>query len=260
MLPGEARAAASSFSLEISTTRRQRALAALDLDAIQHAVIKSFATGSPPVTVTAEQMTLEDLGDSRVRVTIVQAEGGPAAEAITASAKQPTFLESVATELSGPFEAPWRGLPLHLGRAERRRRAAQATTSAPPTGGAAAAAPTAPPSAVARRLSSGRRQVPRAEGATGPADARPAEPSSSMAGRAPPRRFSAHWRAEEAAGVAAGIGGGASSVLGSEADFERRSIDLRAGRWVALGHRRRRGGRRRPEERLGRVAHMLPAK
>ena len=145
-------------------------------------------------------------------------------------------------------------------RVERRRRAAQATTSAPPTGGAAAAAPTAPPSAVARRLSSGRRQVPRAEGATGPADARPAEPSSSMAGRAPPRRFSAHWRAEEAAGVAAGIGGGASSVLGSEADFERRSIDLRAGRWVALGHRRRRGGRRRPEERLGRVAHMLPAK
>ena len=98
------------------------------------------------------------------------------------------------------------------------------------------------------------------EGATGPADARPAEPSSSTAGRAPPRRFSAHWRAEEAAGVAAGIGGGASSVLGSEADFERRSIDLRAGRWVALGHRRRRGGRRRPEERLGRVAHMLPAK
>ena len=124
----------------------------------------------------------------------------------------------------------------------------------------AAAAPTAPPSAVARRLSSGRRQVPRAEGATGPADARPAEPSTSTAGRAPPRRFSAHWRAEEAAGVAAGIGGGASSVLGSEADFERRSIDLRAGRWVALGHRRRRGGRRRPEERLGRVAHMLPAK
>ena len=153
-----------------------------------------------------------------------------------------------------------RRLPPLPGRPERLRRAAQATTSAPPTGGAAAAAPTAPPSAVARRLSSGRRQVPRAEGATGPADARPADPSSSMAGRAPPRRFSAHWRAEEAAGVAAGIGGGASSVLGSEADFERRSIDLRACRWVALGHRRRRGGRRRPEERLGRVAHMLPAK
>ena len=54
------------------------------------------------MTVTAEQMTLEDLGDSKVRVTIVQAEGGPAAEAITASAKQPTFLESVATELSVP--------------------------------------------------------------------------------------------------------------------------------------------------------------
>ena len=74
---------------------------------------------------------------------------------------------------------------------------------------------------AARRLLSGRRQVPHAEGATGPADARPAEPSSSTAGRAPPRRFSAHWRTEEAAGVAAGIGGGASSVLGSEADFER---------------------------------------
>ena len=163
-------------------------------------------------------------------------------------------------EARQPRSKPWRRrLPPLPGRPERRRRAAQATTSAPPTGGAAAAAPTAPPSAAARRRSSGRRQ-PCAEGATGPADARPAEPSSSMAGRAPPRRFSAHWRAEEAAGVAAGIGGGASSVLGSEADFERRSIDLRAGRWVALGHRRRRGGRRRPEERLGRVAHMLPAK
>ena len=141
--------------------------------------------------------------------------------------------------------------------------ARQATTSAPPTGGAAAAVPTAPPSAVARRLSSGRRQVPRAEGATGPADARPAEPSSSTAGRAPPRRFSAHWRAEEAAGVAAGIGGGASSVLGSEADFERRSIDLRAGRWVALRHRRHRGGRR-PDQRTSgrgvwRICYMLPA-
>ena len=128
------------------------------------------------------------------------------------------------TRLGRPLEAGgarsklWRRrLPPLPGRAERRRRAAQATTSAPPTGGAAAAAPTAPPSAAARRLSSGRRQVPRAEGATGPADARPAEPSSSTAGRAPPRRFSAHWRAEEAAGVAAGIGGGASSVLGSEA-------------------------------------------
>ena len=173
----------------------------------------------------------------------------------------PARSQPAPLEARQPRSKPWRRrLPPLPGRAERRRRAAQATTSAPPTGGAAAAAPTAPPSAVARRLSSGRRQVPRAEGATGPADARPAEPSSSMAGRAPPRRFSAHWRAEEAAGVAAGIGGGASSVLGSEADFERRSIDLRAGRWVALGHRRRRGGRRRPEERLGRVAHMLPAK
>ena len=162
---------------------------------------------------------------------------------------------------SGQRHRKWCGgrLPPLPGRAERRRRAAQATTSAPPTGGAAAAVPTAPPSAAARRRSSGRRQSC-AEGATGPADARPAEPSSCMAGRVPPRRFSARWRAEEAAGVAAGIGGGASSVLGSEADFERRSIDLRAGRWVALGHRRRRGGRRRPEERLGRVAHMLPAK
>ena len=90
-----------------------------------------------------------------------------------------------------------------------------------------------PPSAAARRRSSGRRQSC-AEGATGPADARPAEPSSCMAGRVPSRRFSARWRAEEAAGVAAGIGGGASSVLGSEADFERRSIDRRSGRWVAL--------------------------
>ena len=132
----------------------------------------------------------------------------------------PARSQPAPLEARQPRSKPWRRrLPPLPGRAERRRRAAQATTSAPPTGGAAAAAPTAPPSAAARRLSSGRRQVPRAEGATGPADVRPAETSSSMAGRAPPRCFSAHWRAEEAAGVAAGIGGGASSVLGSEADF-----------------------------------------
>ena len=114
----------------------------------------------------------------------------------------PARSQPAPLEARQPRSKPWRRrLPPLPGLAERRRRAAQATTSAPPTGGAAAAAPTAPPSAVARRLSSGRRQVPRAEGATGPADARPADPSSSMAGRAPPRRFSAHWRAEEAAGV-----------------------------------------------------------
>ena len=104
MLPGEARAAASSFSLEISTTRRQRALAALDLDAIQAAVIKSFADGSPPVTVTAEQMTLEDLGSSKVGVTIVQATGGPTAEDITAAAEQPTVRPSMGEELGEVVE------------------------------------------------------------------------------------------------------------------------------------------------------------
>jgi len=62
-------------------------------------VISSFAATDPPVTVTAEQMTLEDLGDSRVRVTIVQAEGGPTVEDITAAAEQPAFLTRIAVEL-----------------------------------------------------------------------------------------------------------------------------------------------------------------
>jgi len=51
------------------------------------------------VTVTAEQMTLEDLGSNKVRVTIVQAEGGPTAENITAAAEQPVFLTRMAVEL-----------------------------------------------------------------------------------------------------------------------------------------------------------------
>ena len=62
-------------------------------------MISSFAAGSPPVTVTAEQMTLEDLGSSKVGVTIVQATGGPTAEDITAAAEQPTFLTSMGEEL-----------------------------------------------------------------------------------------------------------------------------------------------------------------
>ena len=101
---------ASSFALKIGTTRRRRALAAIiDLDAVEAAKIKSFANGEPPVTVTAEQMALEDLGDSTVRVTIVQAEGGPTAQDITAAATLPAFLASMAEELGAPVGMEERG-------------------------------------------------------------------------------------------------------------------------------------------------------
>ena len=93
---------ASSFALKIGATRRRRALAAIDLDAVEAAKIKSFANGDPPVTVTAEQMALEDLGDSTVRVTIVQAEGGPTAQDITAAATLPAFLAIMCNPASRP--------------------------------------------------------------------------------------------------------------------------------------------------------------
>jgi len=92
MRPGEV--PASAFTLKIGTTRD-----APDLDAVTAAVIDSLAAADPSVLVSAEQVTLGILGDSKVRVTIVQAEDGPAAEDITAAAKQPTFLTSMATEL-----------------------------------------------------------------------------------------------------------------------------------------------------------------
>ncbi|EOD21376.1 hypothetical protein EMIHUDRAFT_241277 [Emiliania huxleyi CCMP1516] len=113
-----AKAPASSFALKISATRRQRALAAIDQ--VEAAVISSFAATDPPVTVTAEQMTLEDLGDSKVRVTIVQAEGGPTVEDLTAAAEQPAFLTRMAVELEVAevsFDLP----PATIARALRKR-------------------------------------------------------------------------------------------------------------------------------------------
>ena len=59
--------------------------------------------------VSAEQMTLEDLGDDKVQATIVQAEGGPAAEDITAAAEQLAFLTNMAEKLGVAkvgFDAP----------------------------------------------------------------------------------------------------------------------------------------------------------
>ena len=94
---------------EIGSARRQRALAAMDLVAIEAALIDSFATCDPPVIVSAEQMTLEDLGDDKVQATIVQAEGGPAAEDITAAAEQLAFLTRMAEQLGVAnvgFDAP----------------------------------------------------------------------------------------------------------------------------------------------------------
>ncbi|EOD36073.1 hypothetical protein EMIHUDRAFT_226937 [Emiliania huxleyi CCMP1516] len=73
------------------------------------ALIDSFATCDPPVIVSAEHMTLEDLGDDKVQATIVQAEGGPAAEDITAAAEQLAFLTRMAEQLGVAkvgFDAP----------------------------------------------------------------------------------------------------------------------------------------------------------
>ncbi|EOD35755.1 hypothetical protein EMIHUDRAFT_227293 [Emiliania huxleyi CCMP1516] len=78
---------AVSFTLSIAapTTRRLRSLDTIDLDEIMTAVIDSFATLASPVTVTSEQIALEDLGDDKVRVTIVPAAGQTAAEIKTAA-------------------------------------------------------------------------------------------------------------------------------------------------------------------------------
>ena len=62
-------------------------------------MIESLSGGDPPLTVTPDQTTLEDLGDGKVRVIIVQAAGGPTVEDITAAAEQPTFLTSMAEQL-----------------------------------------------------------------------------------------------------------------------------------------------------------------
>ncbi|EOD33070.1 hypothetical protein EMIHUDRAFT_455896 [Emiliania huxleyi CCMP1516] len=86
------------------STRRRRALTAVDFNTVEFAVIESFASGDPAVIITAEQLILEDLGDSKLQVTIVQvtvrhAADGPTAEAITAAANKTAFLKRVAEEL-----------------------------------------------------------------------------------------------------------------------------------------------------------------
>ncbi|EOD15411.1 hypothetical protein EMIHUDRAFT_211614 [Emiliania huxleyi CCMP1516] len=96
--PGAVQVAATSFSLDVGGGRlRRRALDAIGLDAIEAALIASFAGSG--ANITAEQITLEDLGDNTVLVTIVQAAVGPSADDITASALQPSFLASMSEEL-----------------------------------------------------------------------------------------------------------------------------------------------------------------
>ena len=64
-----------------------------DVDAIRAAVVSSlYATG---VKITAGQLTLEDIGGTSVKVTIVQLETGPTAEEVTTAAQEPLFLEDM---------------------------------------------------------------------------------------------------------------------------------------------------------------------
>ena len=163
---------ASSFALKIGATRRRRALTAIDLDAVEAAKIKSFANGEPPVTVTAEQMALEDLGDSTVRVTIVQAEGGPTAQDITAAATLPAFLASMAEELGAPVGMEEE--PTTISITVLYKPPPSASPSPPPP---SAPPPSAPPSEVCRG---------------GPGGGKPSSPSaacSTVAMALRPKRF-----------------------------------------------------------------------
>jgi len=113
---------AVSFTLSIAapTTRRLRSLDTIDLDEIMTAVIDSFATLASPVTVTSEQIALEDLGDDKVRVTIVPAAGQTAAEIKTAATAtnndQIEFLVTLGAKLgsgrSATFDEPPVEIPI----------------------------------------------------------------------------------------------------------------------------------------------------
>ena len=84
------------------------------------AVIDSFATLASPVTVTSEQIALEDLGDDKVRVTIVPAAGQTAAEIKTAATAtnndQIEFLVTLGAKLgsgrSATFDEPPVEIPI----------------------------------------------------------------------------------------------------------------------------------------------------
>jgi len=75
-----------------------------DIDAIRAAVMSSlYATG---VTITASQLTLEDVGGTSVKVTIVQLETGPTAKEVTTAAQEPLFLEYMSGIACGFSQSP----------------------------------------------------------------------------------------------------------------------------------------------------------
>jgi len=75
-----------------------------DIDAIRAAVMSSlYATG---VTITASQLTLEDVGGTSVKVTIVQLETGPSAKEVTTAAQEPLFLEYMSGIACGFSQSP----------------------------------------------------------------------------------------------------------------------------------------------------------
>jgi len=118
--PGSGVAVSFTLSIAAPTTRRLRSLDTIDLDEIMTAVIDSFATLASPVTVTSEQIALEDLGDDKVRVTIVPAAGQTAAEIKTAATAtnndQIEFLVTLGAELgsgrSATFDEPPVEIPI----------------------------------------------------------------------------------------------------------------------------------------------------
>ena len=110
LAPGQVEIPASEFTLHVGTAPdgRQllfatlRALAAIDMDAVEKAVIDSLKEAG--VIVTAAQVTLLDLGNGMIKVTIVQEEAGPTAEMVTEAAEEPIFLVTMEKDLGTPVD------------------------------------------------------------------------------------------------------------------------------------------------------------
>jgi len=110
LAPGQVEIPASEFTLHVGTAAdgRQvlfatlRALAAIDMDAVEKAVIDSLKEAG--VIVTAAQITLLDLGNGMIKVTILQDGAGPTAEMVTEAAEEPIFLETMEKDLGTPVD------------------------------------------------------------------------------------------------------------------------------------------------------------
>ena len=67
------------------------------------ALIASYADLDPPLTVTEEQINLEEsFNPHEVKVVISQLEGGPAAEELAGAANTQSFTDSMAAEMGEP--------------------------------------------------------------------------------------------------------------------------------------------------------------